>query len=104
MYCTNCGTLRPPGTTSCPSCGQPYVVPAAIPNYLVGSILLTLCCCMPFGVVALIYATQVNAKLAVGDLAGAQLASNRARLWCWITILMGLITGAGMSLLSFLDR
>ncbi|MEO8378802.1 MAG: CD225/dispanin family protein [Acidobacteriota bacterium] len=55
-----------------------------IPNYLVQSILVTLCCCLPLGVVAIIYAAQVNSKLSVGDLPGAMASSRSARMWCWI--------------------
>ena len=65
---------------------QPHV-----PNYLVQSILATLCCCLPFGVVAIIYAAQVNSKLSAGDTAGAMAASRNARLWCWISLATGLV-------------
>lgn len=50
-----------------------------VPNYLVQSILVTLFCCLPFGVVAIIYAAQVNSKLQVGDYEGAVKASNTAK-------------------------
>jgi hypothetical protein len=62
-----------------------------IPNYLVQSILVTLCCCLPLGVVAIIFSAQVNSKLAAGDIAGAQDASNKAKLFCWIAVGLGLV-------------
>jgi Interferon-induced transmembrane protein/zinc-ribbon domain len=102
MYCTHCGTQRPPGAATCPSCGHAFSVPAEVKNYLVQAILCTLCCCLPFGIAALVYSTQVNGKLAAGDLAGAQTASDRARMWCWIALIAGVITGAGASLIAFL--
>jgi hypothetical protein len=73
--------------------GAPYgQVPAApIPNYLVQSILATLCCCMPLGIVALIFAAQVNSKLAAGDVAGAAAASSKARMFCWIAVAVALV-------------
>ncbi len=101
MYCTKCGTPIPPGATSCPTCGQAvaYQAPpmpamgaapgATIPNYLVQAILVTLCCCLPFGVVAIIYAAQVNSKLAQGDTAGAMDSSKNAKMWCWIAFAGG---------------
>ena len=36
-------------------------------NYLVESILVTIFCCMPFGVVGLVFAAQVNSKFEAGD-------------------------------------
>ena len=50
-------------------------------NYLVWAILTPLMCCLPFGIVAVIFATQVDFKYATGDYAGAQIASGRAKLW-----------------------
>lgn len=63
-----------------------------IPNYLVQSILVTLCCCLPFGVVAIIYAAQVSTKQQAGDIAGAMLASQNAKKWCWVALAVGLVT------------
>jgi len=75
-----------------------------IPNYLIQSILVTLCCCLPLGIVAIIFAAQVNQKLAAGDVAGAREASVNARKFVmiafWIgitlTILGLLINGAAL--------
>lgn len=99
MHCTRCGSPLPPGATSCPNCGQPVPVQAAyapvpgptIPNYLVQAILVTLCCCLPFGVVAIVYAAQVNGKLAGGDMNGAMESSRNAKMWCWIALGAGLV-------------
>ena len=54
-----------------------------VPNYLIQSILVTLCCCLPLGIVGIVYASQVNAKLAAGDVAGAEVAAGNAKKWCW---------------------
>jgi len=58
----------------------------ALPNYLVHSIIATLLCCLPAGVVGIVYAAQVNGKLAAGDYAGAKKASDQAKLWCIISV------------------
>ena len=50
-------------------------------NYLVWAILSTLLCCVPLGIVAIVFAAQVDSKYAAGDYAGAQVASGRAKLW-----------------------
>src|SRR5687767_5164983 len=62
-----------------------------IPNYLVQSILVTLCCCLPGGIVAIVYAAQVNSKLSAGDISGARQASDNAKMWCWISFGVGLV-------------
>ncbi len=99
MFCTSCGYQLSPGMNLCPNCGAQVVQPAAtvqtpsLPNYLVQSILVTLCCCMPFGIVAIVYAAQVSTKLAAGDMAGAQQASKNAKMWCWLGLAGGLVIG-----------
>jgi hypothetical protein len=72
-----------------------------IPNYLVPAILVTVLCCLPLGVVAIVYATQVNTKLAAGDYAGARQASNNAKLWTWLSFGLG-IAMVGLWLLVML--
>jgi hypothetical protein len=64
---------------------------ANVPNYLVPSILVTLCCCVPGGVVAIVHAAQVNGKLASGDCRGAINASQTAKMWCWISFGVGFV-------------
>ena len=71
--------------------GSASAPPMQIPNYLWQSIVVTLCCCLPLGIVAIIFAAQVNQKLAVGDIAGAQNASKQAKMWCWIAFGLGIV-------------
>jgi hypothetical protein len=47
-------------------------------NYLIESILVTIFCCMPFGIVGIVFAAQVNAKFDAGDYEGALKASKEA--------------------------
>ncbi len=63
-----------------PNAHNPTMRPK-IPNYLWQSIVVTLLCCLPFGIVAIIYATKVDGLVASGDIAGAEAASKSARLW-----------------------
>lgn len=79
-----------------PTAGGPALFGAYnqdVPNYLVQAILSTVFCCVPFGIVAIIYAVQVNNKKQVGDLAGAADASGKAQTWCWVAFGTGLIIG-----------
>jgi hypothetical protein len=61
-----------------------------VPNYLVFAILATVLCCLPTGIVAIVFAAQVNSKLQAGDWAGAQAASKTAKIWCWVSLGLGL--------------
>jgi hypothetical protein len=63
---------------------------AEVPNYLAQAILVTILCCLPFGIPAIVFSAQVNGKLAAGDYAGAVEASKRAKMWCWISFWVGL--------------
>lgn len=105
MYCVNCGSPLAPGAVSCPRCAQrvqQFAPAAAVPNYLVGAILTTLCCCMPLGIVAVVYAAQVNTKLAQGDVAGAQMSSQNARTWIIIALIAGIVSFGGFALLPLI--
>jgi len=66
-----------------------------IPNYLAQSILVTLLCCLPLGIPAIVFAAQVNGKVAVGDVEGALNSSRKAKMWCWWAL------GLGLGLLVF---
>ena len=63
---------------------------AAVPNYLVQSI-VAIFCCWPLAIPAIIFASQVNGKLAAGDYAGAQEASRKAKQFSTIAIGIGLV-------------
>lgn len=63
-----------------------------VPNYLVQAILVTLCCCLPFGIAAIVNAAKVNTHLARGEYDRAVEASNEARKWCVIGFIVGIPT------------
>jgi hypothetical protein len=117
VNCPNCGTSNLDTASICANCGRPlasapshsYTPPPpsqqagsfsapqpqpagpGIPNYLIQSILVTLCCCQPLGIVAIIFAAMVNSRIAAGDLAGARDASSKAKLFFWIALGIALI-------------
>jgi hypothetical protein len=62
-----------------------------VPNYLVQSILVTLCCCVPLGIVAIVNAAQVNGHIAAGNYEAARNASEQARKWCTIGFFLGIV-------------
>ncbi|MBG8555164.1 CD225/dispanin family protein [Hymenobacter guriensis] len=59
-------------------------------NWLVESILVTIFCCLPFGIVGIINAANVNSSIARGDYAGALDASQKAGKWTKIGFFVGL--------------
>ena len=63
----------------------------AVESYLVPSILVTVLCCLPFGIPAIIYAAQVQEKLQRGDIAGAQQSSKNAKTWCIVAVVAPLV-------------
>ena len=81
------GTSPPPVS---PPAGTGQVQPQ-VSNYLVPAILTTICCCLPFGIVAIVFAAQVNAKLQAGDIQGAKQSSDKAKMWCLVALLCGVI-------------
>jgi hypothetical protein len=64
--------------------------PASVPNYLIPAI-ISLFCCLPLGVVGVIFAAQVNGKVAAGDTAGAMDAAKKAKMFSFIAIGLGLL-------------
>lgn len=71
-------------------------------NYLVWAILATLCCCVPTGIAAIVYAAQVDSKWAAGDQFGAREASENAKLWSLISLGVGLVFGGIWFVLNLL--
>ena len=62
---------------------------ATVPNYLVPAI-ISVFCCWPLAIPAIIFAVQVNNKVTAGDIAGAQDASKKAKMFSFIAIGLGL--------------
>lgn len=105
MFCQQCGTANADNATSCSKCGMvfpPAAQPAmagypggyapvpSVPNYLVWAILSTLFCCLPLGIVSIVYAAQVNGQVASGNVAGAMESSRKAKLFAWLAFGLGL--------------
>ena len=60
-------------------------------NKLVWSILVTLFCCLPFGIVAIIKSAEVNSKWAAGDVAGANQSAADAGKWIKWSVIVSII-------------
>lgn len=96
MFCKKCGAPNDDLATMCSRCGASLGGPVlmsgeTVPNYLVWAILTTVFCCIPFGIVSIVYAAQVNAKLAGGDYRGAIDSSSKAKTWAIVAAVCGVI-------------
>ncbi|WP_374249458.1 CD225/dispanin family protein [Thermomonas sp.] len=60
-----------------------------VPNNLVWAILATLFCCLPLGIVSIVYASKVDGLRAAGNVAGAWEASRKAKSWALWSALSG---------------
>jgi len=101
---TTGGQRPPPPAPGVPPSGvKPDLHGAKPSNYLVSAILATLFCCLPFGVVAIVYAAQVDSKWNAGDHAGAQEASGKAKLWSNVSALTGVVILGGWFLVGVLS-
>ena len=117
MFCRNCGKENLDNSSYCKECGeelhaeiieqqvqqdseqQPNYMPdyseKPVKNYMafsiITTILTTICCCLPFGIVAVIYSSEVNSRLRMGDIKGAIETSKKAKMWNIISLLLSLL-------------
>ncbi len=59
-------------------------------SYLAQSILVTVFCCMPLGIVGIVNAANVESRFYAGDVEGAKRASKEAKKWSNIGLYIGL--------------
>jgi Interferon-induced transmembrane protein len=87
------GQPQPPGWQS-PQPGWPGQQPGwpgqrEPDNYLVWAILSTVLCCLPLGIVSIVYSTKVSGLWGQGRYAEAQSASDSAKKWAIISAVVG---------------
>ena len=86
---------------------------ATVPNYLVPAI-ISIFCCWPLAIPAIIFATRVNSSLAAGNNAAAQEASAQAKKFMklafivggvgWVLIIIFYVLVFGLAILSSSTR
>ena len=59
-------------------------------SWMVESILVTLFCCLPFGIAGIVNASKVESKFYAGDIAGAKRASDEAGKWTKVSFFIGI--------------
>ncbi|MFN2532427.1 MAG: CD225/dispanin family protein [Pyrinomonadaceae bacterium] len=69
--------------------------PAKVSNNMVLAIIAIVVsivgCCIPHGIISLIFALQVDKKASAGDMTGAATSAKQAKMWAWISIIAGAI-------------
>ncbi len=61
------------------------------PTYLWQAIVVTVLCCIPLGIPAIVFSTKVKPAYASGDYAAALDASKKAKMWCILALVIGLV-------------
>ena len=59
------------------------------------AILATLFCCLPLGIVSIVFAAQVDTKWNRGDWNGAVESSGRARMWLIVSVVASVVVIIG---------
>lgn len=108
---------QPPQPPQPPHGGAPYHqapqpngyqgqnLPPCPDTHMVAAVLVTICCCLPFGVVAIVKANQVTTFYYQGLYDQAVMASADADKWVKLALLFGIISFCaygGFTLLSLL--
>lgn len=87
----------PPGYPPQPPAGH------APNNYLAWSILVTIFCCIPFGIVAIVKSSQVNGLWAQGRYVEAQASADSARRWVTWSAIVGFVVIVIMAMAGACD-
>ena len=61
-------------------------------NFMVWAILVTILCCLPTGIVALVYSNKVDSAYYAGMYQEAEDAASNARLWTFISLGLGVVS------------
>lgn len=108
IFCSECGAQTSDSASFCPQCGKPLVKPMAptaeIPiqtppvgdkvcpeTHLAKAIIVTLFCCWPFGIPAIVNAAAVSNEFVAGHYDVAIQKSENAKKWCNYTIIAGVV-------------
>lgn len=75
-----------------------------IEDHLIKSIIATVCCCIPFGIVGIVYAARVEALLRKGNRAAAEDAGRKAGLWSNLAIGEGIVVNTLAFILTMVHQ
>ncbi len=86
-----------------PAAQSPAPAEPCPPTNLVWAIITTVLCCLPAGIVAIVYALKVTNKYQQGDIEGAKRASETGAWWCIASIILGILSMPFASMMSMLS-
>lgn len=88
------GSVPPTGGASSMGAGQTMNGNMPMPKtYLAESILVTIFCCLPFGIISIVNAASVSSAWASGNYDLAQSKSDAAKKWALVSLIVGLVGG-----------
>ena len=74
--------------------------PGEINSHMGFAIFSTLCCCLPTGIVAIVFAAQVSKHIKDGNYEQAQKSADTAQMLCWISVILYFVLSVGSSLMG----
>lgn len=74
------------------------------PKSLVPPILITICCCLVGGIVAIVFTAQANTAGASGNIALAEQKARTAKTWMIVSVVIGVISAIVGGVLSALGQ
>ncbi len=109
INCPECNATISSKATTCPHCGapiapeidneqiqnqsQPTTIKEMPPKtWLLESILATLFCCLPFGIVGIVYASRVESNWYAGNRELAMSSSRTAKTWTLVSFACGILS------------
>jgi hypothetical protein len=76
---------NPPPPVTAPPAGNSLALA------IVATVVSVIFCCLPHGVVSLIFALQVDKKAKAGDMVGAINAAKQAKMWAIISLAISIV-------------
>jgi hypothetical protein len=100
MLCGKCGKELEPDVRFCPQCGNQIDLSAPpapqnrekINTWLIPSVLSTMLCCLPLGIVAIVFSSKCGQAVNQGDWQAAREYSQKAKLWFYLAAILGFFT------------
>lgn len=91
MFCQKCGTdIGESQEMICPACKE-KTLQLEVTDYTVYSVLSMIFCCVPFGVVSLIYSSKTAQLVKNGKIDEARELSRKAKAWAIAAVVTGFI-------------
>lgn len=81
--------------------GSPAAMPPCPPSYLAWAIIVTILCCVPFGIVAIVKSAAVNSAYQNGDYDSALRNSKQAQTWILVSVVTGLVASVLLGVMQF---